>query len=190
MCRKITKSFLVATIVTVFGLSQALAADPATNPNPNMENPAIQPGAQPLPSMQTGNEAGGRTLLIRSLPSKKIVGSNVHNTKGEQIGTIDDLVIDLKLGKVPYAALSVGGVLGIGDQLFAVPYDEFKTSHDTNNNISFVLDISKDRLENAPGFDKNHCPDFANPQWKSQIDTYYQHSAARSAGGQALPRNR
>jgi hypothetical protein len=105
-------------------------------------------------------------------------GASVVNTKGETLGSVDDVVVDLESGKVGYAALSVGGVLGIGDKLFAVPFEEFKITHDTNNNISFVLDVSKERLENAPGFDKAHWPDFASPQWKSQIDNYYHPSSA------------
>src|SRR6266516_4841431 len=127
--------------------------------------------------MQT--QTGEKALVIKSLPSKKLVGTTVINKQGEKLGTIDDLVIDLESGKVVYAALSVGGVLGIGDKLFAVPFEEFKTAHDTSNNVSFVLDESKDRLANAPGFDKDHWPDFAGREWRDQIDNYYHRSAAR-----------
>jgi len=133
--------------------------------------------ARPQAKMQT--QTGEKALVIKSLPSKKLVGTTVMNKQGEKLGTIDDLVIDLESGKVVYAALSVGGVLGIGDKLFAVPFEEFKTAHDTSNNVSFVLDASKDRLANAPGFDKDHWPDFAGREWRDQIDTYYHRSAAR-----------
>ena len=117
--------------------------------------------------------------MIKSVPSKKFVGTEVMNHQGEKLGAIDDLVVDLESGKVAYAALSVGGVLGIGDKLFAVPFDEFKTTHDTNNNITFLLDVSNEKLAGSPGFDKNHWPDFADHEWRNQIDNYDQRSASR-----------
>jgi sporulation protein YlmC with PRC-barrel domain len=179
-----SKLLLVGMIVALFGVSQILADGPQADPNGQDRN--IQTNPQHS-TMQTGTEGSDRTLLIKTLPSKKLVGASVENTKGESLGTIDDLMIDLHSGKVAYVALSVGGVLGIGDKLFAVPFDALRTTHDTNNNISFVLDVSKQRLENAPGFDKNHWPDFASPQWRNQIDSYYRQSAASRSSTEPRP---
>lgn len=182
----------LSLLAASFTVSQVVADDPQATPaNPNVRNQLApvpdQTGMQNPGTMQ----AADRTLLIKSLPSKKLVGVKVNNLKGENLGTVDDLVIDLQSGKVAYVALSVGGVLGIGDKLFAVPYEEFRTAHDSNNNISFVLDASKERLENAPGFDKSHWPDFASPEWRNQVDTYYRHSSAtRPAGEQPVPQSR
>jgi len=64
------------------------------------------------------------------------------------------------------------GVLGIGDKLFAVPFQEVRFNHGKDE-MYYVLDISKEKLDQAPGFDKAHWPDFADPQWKSQVDSYY-----------------
>ena len=191
---RVTQFFQTVVVVGIVGAYGVLsiAADPTIHPNsPVMQDPNMptMPSAA-MPALPNGSEGGDRTLLIRTMPSKKLVGADVVNAKGGKVGTIDDVVIDLQTGKVVYAALGVGGVLGIGDKLFAVPYDELRTTHDANNNISFVLDVSKERLENAPGFDKNHWPDFASPQWKSQIETYYHHSTDRSAGEQPLPESR
>ena len=116
------------------------------------------------------------------------MGASIENAKGEKVGSIDDLVIDLQSGKLQYVAVAVGGVLGVGEKLFAVPFEEFKTTHDTSNNIMFVLDISKDRLENAPGFDKSHLPDFASPEWRNQIDTYYHRTSANRPVDERTPR--
>jgi sporulation protein YlmC with PRC-barrel domain len=184
MCAsKLLPGMIVGLIGALFAISQVMADDPQMNPN--TPNPNMQNSNQAYPqhsNMQAGTEGGDRTLIIKTLPSKKLAGASVDNTKGEKLGTIDDLVIDLESGKVAYAAISVGGVLGIGDKLFAVPFEELRTTHDTNNNVSFVLDVSKQRLENAPGFDKNHWPDFASPQWRNQIDTYYRQSSASRPG--------
>jgi sporulation protein YlmC with PRC-barrel domain len=165
----------------------------AEEPN-SLDPAAANQNTQAFPTTQNSvlqTENGDRALIIKTLASKKVVGANVDNLKGEKLGTIDDLVIDLQTGKVAYAALSVGGVLGIGDKLFAVPFEELKSTYDSSNAISFVLDASKEKLEHSPGFDKNHWPDFASPQWKSQIDTYYHPTSAnRSSGEQPAPANR
>jgi sporulation protein YlmC with PRC-barrel domain len=195
--RILTFSVLMGIMVAC-GVLKGLADDQATNPSqptPSVQptQPITQPAQNPaIPSTTQKNPAmpsktrpeGERALVIKSMPSKKIVGSSVQNPKGEKIGSIEDMVIDLESGRVAYVALSYGGVLGIGDKLFAVPFDAFKTGHDTNNNILFVLDLTKDKLENAPGFDKNHWPDFANPDWRNQIDTYYHRTANRTSAEQ------
>jgi sporulation protein YlmC with PRC-barrel domain len=114
----------------------------------------------------------GNVQVATSFPSSKLKGLNVKNTKGETIGSIDDLVINMQDGKIAYLAMSVGGVLGIGDKLFAVPFQAMKFNHGKDE-MYFVLDASKEKLEKAPGFDKSNWPDFADPKWRSQIDQYY-----------------
>ena len=172
------KTLLTGAIVAVFTAGQLFADDPQVCQNQPNQNQNAQTAPQQHAVMPARTASGDRMLVIRTLPSKKIVGANVQNSKGEKLGSIDDLVVDLQAGKVQYVAVGVGGVLGVGEKLFAVPFEEFKTAHDTSNNIYFVLDISKERLENAPGFDKDHWPDFANPQWRNQIDTYYHRTTA------------
>lgn len=66
----------------------------------------------------------------------RIVGSKVHNSAGETIGTIDDLLV-MREGRKPYAVLSVGGFLGLEDRLVAVRYDK--------------LDIAADKKVVLPG---------------------------------------
>ena len=181
----IMKAVLAGVVVATFSAAQLFAEDPQVRPN--QPTPTTQPATQPYAHTPARAEGNARALVIRTMPSKKVVGANVQNSKGEKIGSIDDLVIDLQSGKVQYVALSVGGVLGVGDKLFAVPFEEFKTAHDTSNNILFVLDISKDRLQNAPGFDKSHWPDFASPEWRNQIDTYYHRSSASRPADERTP---
>ncbi len=189
---------LAGAFVAVVGFTQAFAAEPQANPNqPGMNPPAAtQPGAtqQTMPQRHQANmettdkmEHGTATHVLRST---KIVGANVQNPNGEKIGSIDDIVIDADNGKVEYAALAVGGVLGIGEKLYAIPFHQFKIAHDSSNNPYFVLDVSKDRFKNAPGFDKSNWPDFANPQWRNQVDTYYQHTSNERSTGQQTAASR
>ena len=84
---------------------------------------------------------------------------------------VRDLVIDLDSGKVVYAALDFGGFIGVGDKLFAVPLSAFKCQS-TDKGEHLVLAISKDKLKNAPGFDKNHWPQTGDSTW-GQVDRFY-----------------
>jgi hypothetical protein len=76
----------------------------------------------------------------------------------------------MNTGRVAYAVLSFGGFLGIADKLFAVPWSALKL--DTENK-RFILNVDKERLESAPGFDKDHWPDMADPTWQNTINSYY-----------------
>lgn len=106
----------------------------------------------------------------RILSASTLTGDRVVNRQGEDLGKIDDLMIDFDRGRVAYAVLSFGGVLGVGDKLFAIPWEAL--SLDTAEK-RFVLGIDKTLLERAPGFDKNHWPDMADPAWGAQLYGYY-----------------
>jgi len=97
-------------------------------------------------------------------------GDKVINANGEDLGNIEDIMLDVRSGRVAYAVLSFGGVMGIGDKLFAIPWESLTLDADRE---CFVLDIDKDRLKNAPGFDKDHWPSMADPTWASEIYSYY-----------------
>lgn len=99
-----------------------------------------------------------------------ITGSKVTNRNGEDLGKIEDLMLDLDRGRVSYAVLSFGGFMGMGDKLFAIPFQALKHEGDRGQ---FVLNVDKDRLKNAPGFDKNNWPSSADQKWGSQIHSYY-----------------
>ena len=69
-----------------------------------------------------------------------------------------------------YAVLSFGGFLGMGDKLFAIPWRALQIDPP---NHRFILDVDKETLESAPGFDKDHWPSMADEQWAREIHTYY-----------------
>ena len=104
------------------------------------------------------------------LSSDTLTGDTVKNISGENLGEIKDLMIDLDTGRVAYAVLSFGGFMGLGDKLFAIPWQALTV--DTNDH-SFRLDIPKEKLENAPGFDQDNWPDFANREWGNKVYSYY-----------------
>ena len=106
----------------------------------------------------------------RVMGASTLTGDKVVNGAGETIGKINEIMIDTPRGRVAYAVLSFGGFLGIGDKLFAIPWE--RLSLDEDNHV-FVLDVDKDTLKNAPGFDKNNWPDMSVPAWGQQVYRYY-----------------
>jgi sporulation protein YlmC with PRC-barrel domain len=102
--------------------------------------------------------------------AETLVGNDVYNKASEDVGNIKEIMIDMRSGRVSYAVLSFGGFMGVGEKLFAVPWEALKL--DTVNK-RFELDVSKERLEGAPGFDKNKWPDMADPAWVAGIHAYY-----------------
>lgn len=104
------------------------------------------------------------------LSASTINGTEVVNSQGDHIGEIEELMIDLEAGRVNYAVLAFGGFLGVGNKLFAIPFDALK--FDTVNE-KVILDVDKEVLENAPGFDKNNWPDTSEHAWLVDVYDYY-----------------
>ncbi len=102
--------------------------------------------------------------------ASNIIGLSVENRANEDLGTIKDLAIDFETGCVAYAVLSFGGILGLGDKLFAVPWNALV--YDSANNC-FTMDVRKESLENAPGFDKDNWPDMADERWGRTVHEFY-----------------
>jgi len=106
----------------------------------------------------------------RSLTATKLIGDPVVNPKGEDLGKIEDFVIDPKSGRIDYAVLSFGGFLGMGDKLFAVPLEAMNLSREEKR---FILDVDKERLKHAPGFDKDNWPDTSDRAFGTKVYAYY-----------------
>ncbi|HWQ48794.1 MAG TPA: PRC-barrel domain-containing protein [Methanosarcina sp.] len=103
------------------------------------------------------------------LSASTIKGDKVVNAAGEDLGKIEELMIDLRDGRLAFAVLSFGGFLGLGDKLFAIPWQALRLKlHDH----AFVLDVPKDLLEKAEGFDKDNWP-ITSREWLSTVYGYY-----------------
>ena len=110
------------------------------------------------------------TNTIRFMSATTLIGDGITNPQGESLGDLKDLMMDTSAGKISYAVVSYGGILGMGDKLFAVPWDALSVDHDAHK---LVLNVSKDRLKDAPGFDKDNWPNFADPTFGTSLRSYY-----------------
>lgn len=99
-----------------------------------------------------------------------LLGNDVVNGQDEDLGDIKEIMLDMRTGHVAYAVLAFGGFMGIREKLFAVPWQALAL--DTDNH-RFVLDVPKEKLVNAPGFDKHHWPDMSDIKWQDSIHEFY-----------------
>lgn len=134
-------------------------------------DPALTKPADQYTSNYRGNVNSAGNQIHRA---SKVIGLNVTTPNNEEtIGEVDDLVIDGENGMIRYAAVSVGGFLGIGDKMVAVPWKAFECHKDADGNSYLSLDTTKEKLEKAPGFDQDNWPDFGNLQWSTDNDRHY-----------------
>lgn len=106
----------------------------------------------------------------RLMGADTLLGNNVVNNQDEDLGTIKEIMLDVRAGRISYAVLSYGGLMGIGDKLFAVPWEALTLDTD---NKRFTLDVAKDRMEIAPGFDKDSWPNMSDQTWAKDVHAYY-----------------
>jgi sporulation protein YlmC with PRC-barrel domain len=110
------------------------------------------------------------TLTRNTLSASTLIGDKVKNSKKEDLGKIEDFMIDLTTGRIAYSVLSFGGFMGVGNKLFAVPWSA--TTIDTIDKC-FILDVPKERLKDAPGFDKDNWPDLNDADYRGRVYAFY-----------------
>jgi sporulation protein YlmC with PRC-barrel domain len=108
-----------------------------------------------------------------------LIGDSVVNGDDDNLGDIKEIMLDMQTGQVAYAVLAFGGFLGMGEKLFAVPWQAL---HLDTTNHRFVLDVDKERLKHAPGFNKDAWPDMADVGWANEVHTFYGTDPSRRGG--------
>jgi sporulation protein YlmC with PRC-barrel domain len=104
------------------------------------------------------------------LRSKTLFEYRVKSPHGEDLGKIEEVMIDMEVGRVAYAVLSFGGLLGLGSKWVPVPWDAVALRPEEK---VLVLKIEKEKIEKAPNFEAATLPELANRQWGAVIHTYY-----------------
>jgi len=157
------------THYTKFAAPMALAVAMAMSSASFAQAPKIAP-KDPAPARPTATVTADKAKdwEYRHRASK-IIGANVQNRQGENLGDIEDIVLD-RQGNIAYAVVSTGGFLGIGERLHAMPW---KALQPRLNEPGFILDIDRKRLQAAPGFQRNAWPNFDDERWtKDNLRAY------------------
>lgn len=115
---------------------------------------------------------------VRLLTATSIIGDKIENKKGEHIGKIKDIMLDIRYGKIEYVVIEFGGFFGLGEKLFAVPFDALQLNL---HHKDFILDVDKSFMEKAPGFDKDHWPE-TNGHYFGSLNTHWADFMGPSVG--------
>lgn len=99
-----------------------------------------------------------------------LIGKKIVSGTKEDLGTLEDIVVDANSGRILYGVLSFGGFMGLGDKLFAIPWRSLSLNTDGK---AFTLNVEKERLKSAQGFDKKQWPNFADEKWATTTYEYY-----------------
>ncbi|MEP7255302.1 MAG: PRC-barrel domain-containing protein [Ferruginibacter sp.] len=93
---------------------------------------------------------------LKFLTATSVIGDIVHNDKDENMGTIEDIMLDINSGKIEYVVIKFGGFLTINEKYFAIPWKLLTVDPAKK---AFILNQSREMLEKAPGFDMSHWPE-------------------------------
>ncbi len=104
------------------------------------------------------------------LGAKSLMSDKVLDVAGETVGRVEEFMVDLADGCIKYAVLSSGGFMGVGDRLFAVPWQAIKV--DTCDK-RLVINMTKEKLDKAPSFEKDYWPDMGKADFRSELLSYY-----------------
>lgn len=155
--------------------SSVFAQDTNTKERPNTRSAQQErtDREQPNRRFRAGSldhKTTGRTLRVSQL-----IGMNIQNPKGENVGEIHDIVVDTSTYRVKYAAVSYGGFLNLGDKLFAVPIEAIECQPDPEDRDEHILvmNVTQKQLEGAQGFNEDSWPNFADPKFTDGLDKRY-----------------
>ena len=123
---------------------------------------------------QTLNKLDSTTTGM-GIRASKLMGMKIQNSRKESIGQIKDIVVDPASTRIQYVAVTYGGFLGLGDKLFAVPMQAIKVQQDPDNRdrVVLVLDVTKEQMNGAQGFDESNWPNFADEQFSGELHRRY-----------------
>jgi len=157
----ISKKWVVSILAIAFSSSAAFAQNASTQQAP----PASAQKLEKLDSKTAG-------IGVRA---SKLIGMNIQNSRKESVGQIKDIVLDPASTRIQYVAVTYGGFLGLGDKLFAVPMQAIKVQTDPDNRdrVILVMDVTKEQMNGAQGFDEAHWPNFSDRNFSGDLHRRY-----------------
>jgi hypothetical protein len=120
--------------------------------------------------MSPNTDELAKTESGRLIAADKVQGTEVYNSSGDELGTIENLMIDRPTGKVAYAVMSFGGFLGLGKDRRPLPWGMLR--YDTQRS-GYVVDIDENKLQGAPAYEDSPEFDWENEDWGRSMHDYY-----------------
>jgi sporulation protein YlmC with PRC-barrel domain len=112
--------------------------------------------------------ASGRDAAL--LGTTSFYGDSVYDVAGRFVGEIEELVVDIESGRIAYALMAIGGFLGMGRQLFAMPWAAVTVDRTYQR---CVINVDLERLIGAPAPDGDLLPRMADPDWARALHAYF-----------------
>jgi sporulation protein YlmC with PRC-barrel domain len=106
------------------------------------------------------------------ISADKVEGTPVYNARGDRLGTVYDIMIDKRSGRVAYAVMSFGGFLGIGEKYHPLPWDALTYDPDKGG---YNIDLTEDQLRRAPTFTADELADFGRNGDDRGLSDYWSH---------------
>jgi sporulation protein YlmC with PRC-barrel domain len=125
---------------------------------------------------KAGDVARSETTTL--IAADKVEGTNVYDTGGNKLGSIDTLMIDKRSGRVAYAVLAAGGFLGMGQSHYPLPWEQL--DYDTRLD-GYVVAVTEAQLKTAPHADNAASMNWADRAWTGRIDDHYRAGAATAS---------
>jgi sporulation protein YlmC with PRC-barrel domain len=109
-------------------------------------------------------------LFDRPQRLNELMGDEVINPQGEELGNLEDLISGSD-GNIEYMVIAMGGIVGLGARLVAIPIEAASPTMTAEGRIS--IDVQTAQLEGAPTFSRDNYPDFTDKQWQQESRGYF-----------------
>lgn len=122
-----------------------------------------------------GDIAADLSQLDGLMRVSNLTDDQVVNANDDDLGQVEDWIVDLRQGMLEFGVVDFGGFLGIAENTVAVPWDQFTISAQGDNNL--MLDVTEDTLRNAPQLDMSDWQPWPNPlpnEWVTETQTFWQ----------------
>ena len=129
-----------------------------------------KPTRQSSVARGSGENFGSSATRGRLIAADKVEGTTIYNPAGDNLGRVEDMMIDKIRGKVAYAVVSFGGFLGIGSRHYPLPWEKLK--YDPNKG-GFIVDLNKQTLEGAPYYGDDETVAWDDRAWGKRVNDYY-----------------
>jgi hypothetical protein len=120
------------------------------------------------PGMERPGMEGEETPQL--IAAGKVHGTPVYNRDGEHLGTIEDVMLDKRSGRVAYAVMSFGGFLGLGEEFYTLPWATLRYDPEQD---AYMVDVTEEQLRAAPPRTPEGTDPAEDAEWEEQIHRYY-----------------